>query len=77
MLRLKNIRIEGKKAEADYYPEDSNECGHISVDLETRKISRLDELKGYWFCYPAHARQALLRMADEHDERKEALVMWY
>ena len=77
MLRLKNIRIERKQAEADYFLENSDECGHILVDLETRKISQLDELEGYWFAYPAHARQALLRMADEHDERKEALVMWY
>ena len=31
MLRLKNIRVMNNVAEADFYPEDCPNCGHIVV----------------------------------------------
>ncbi len=77
MLRLKSIKITEDLAEADYYPEDSTKPLHIIVDLHSREIRDVERDAEYRFWYPAHARQALLRMADEHDERKETLVMWY
>lgn len=77
MVRLKNIKIEGKTAEADFYPEDSNICGHVIVDLETGEIISLKEVPGYGVSYSGHARQRLIKMEKEKDNRRECLVMWY
>lgn len=77
MLRLKNIRIGDKTAEADFFPEDLQEYGHIVVDLEKRDIVSITHVKGYTVMHPSHAKRELLRMADEGDRRQECLVMWY
>ena len=77
MLRLKNIRITDKMAEADYYPEDSKQCGHIVVDLVTQETVTCDDVPGYWEMYPGHAKWHLIRMAAAGETDKERLVMWY
>lgn len=77
MLRLKNIRIEGKIAEADFYPEDRDKFGHIKVDLSTNEIISCDEVPGFGDSYSGHARQRLARMAKENEQREECLMMWY
>lgn len=77
MLRLKNIRIENGKAEADFYPEDSTTAGHIIVNLSNRKIISCDDVPGYGESYRGHARQHLLRMAEENNTATERTVMWY
>lgn len=38
MLTLKNITINSKTAEADYFPEAEVEASHIVVDLENAEI---------------------------------------
>ncbi|MBR2895797.1 MAG: hypothetical protein IKC03_09105 [Oscillospiraceae bacterium] len=77
MLRLKNIKVGDKIAEADFIPEDSQECGHIVVDLERKEVIAITHVKGYEIMHPSHAKRQLLRMADAGDHRKECLVMWY
>lgn len=77
MLRLKNIKINSEVAEADFYPEDSEICGHIVVDLHTEEIQSIQHVPGYEFMYPGHAAWKLIDMAKEHDESSECLVMWY
>ena len=38
MLTLKNITINSKTAEADYFPEAEVEASHIVVDLENARL---------------------------------------
>lgn len=77
MLRLKNIKIWAEKATADFYPEDGNNAGHIVVSLADGEIVSCDDVVGYGDSYKAHARQNLVRMAKEKDNRSEILIMWY
>lgn len=77
MVRLVNVKMDGKVAEADFIPEDSKEAGHIRVDLETGEIIDCVNVPGYGASYRAHARQGLVRMAKERDTRSECLIMWY
>ena len=77
MLRLKNIKIGKKTAEADYYPEGQEQSGHISVDLSTNEIISCDEIPGYGASYRGHARQHLVKMAKEKSHQEECVVMWY
>lgn len=77
MLRLENIVIGEKIAEADFIPEDETKSGHIRVNLETEEIESVDHVPGYEFMYPGHARQRLVRMAKEHDTRTSCLVVWF
>ena len=77
MVRLVNIKMNEKVAEADFVPEDSKAAGHIRVDLETGNIMDCVDVPGYGASYRAHARQGLVRMAKERDSRTECLIMWY
>lgn len=77
MLRLKNVKIENKMGEADFYPEQEENCGHILVDIESGEILHLDNVPGYEVMYPRHAAQALCTMARQNDTRKERYVLWY
>ena len=77
MLRLKNVRIGSEYAEAEFYPEDSKDAGHIVVRLSDGEISSCKEVPGYGASYRGHARQRLVKMAKENDQRSECLVMWY
>ena len=77
MVRLKNIKIEGKVAEADFYPEDSKVCGHVVVDLEKCKLTEYRDVPGFGESYRGHTLWRLIRMAKENDKRTECLVMWY
>lgn len=77
MLRLKNVKIGSKYAEADFYPEDGKEVGHVVVDLSTEEISSCETVPGYGDSYSGHARQKLVKMSKQGDTRKECLVMWY
>ena len=76
MLRLKNVKIGSKYAEADFYPEDSGRAGHV-VDLSSGEVASCNEVPGYGEMYCAHVRQCLVKMAKENDSRSERLVMWY
>lgn len=77
MVRLVNVKMDGKVAEADFFPEDSQEAGHILVDLETGNIMECVNVPGYGASYRAHACQGLIGMAEEGDTRSECLIMWY
>ena len=76
MLRLKNVKIGSEYAEADFYPEDGREFGHVVVDLSGGEIASCTEVPGYGASYSGHARQRLMKMAKENDHRSECLVMW-
>lgn len=76
MLRLKNIKIENGKAEADFYPEDSKNAGHIVVNLENNEIISCEDVNGYGESYRGHAKQHLIRMAKDNNITTERTVMW-
>ena len=77
MLRLKNIRIGSEYAEADFYPENIQQAGHIVVNLSTEEISSCSDVPGYGASYRGQAAQCLVKMANENDLRNECTVMWY
>lgn len=77
MLRLKNVKIESEYAEADFYPEDGAVFGHVVVGLSDGEIISCVPASGYGDSYTGHARQRLVSMAKENDNREECLVMWY
>lgn len=77
MLRLKNIKIGIDKAEADFYPEDSKNCGHIVVSLETKEIVSCNDVLGFGESYRGHAKLHLLKMAKDRNTDTERTVMWY
>ena len=77
MVRLVNIKIDEKVAEADFIPEDSPEAGHIWVNLVTGDILDCINVPGYGASYRTHARQRLIKMAKEGNTRPECLIMWY
>ena len=77
MLHLKNVKIGSEYAEADFYPEDSKEAGHVVVNLSNGEIESCIEVPGYGASYRGHALQKLLKMAEEKDTRRECRVMWY
>lgn len=80
MLTLKNIKIEDGIAEADFYPEDSQECGHIVVDTKAGqwgKIISCVHMEEYGEMYSAHAWMHLVELAKSGDNRTFSRVMWY
>ena len=77
MLRLKNIKIGNGKAEADFYPEDSEKSGHIVVSISGKEIIACNDVLGYSESYRGHAKQHLIKMANENNTATERIVMWY
>lgn len=77
MLRLKKIRIENERAEADFYPENIQQAGHIVVDLSSEEIVSCTDVPGYGASYKGQAAQRLVKMAKAQDYRTECTVMWY
>ena len=77
MVRLKNIKIGSKFAEADFFPEDSKISGHVVVDLEMREITDFCDVPGFGDSYRGHTFLKLVKMARENDKRTECIVMWY
>ena len=62
MLRLKNVKIGNKYAEADFYPENSLQVGHIVVDLSTREIVSCVSVPGYGPMYEGHVTVNSIRL---------------
>ena len=78
MLVLRNINKKDNIIEADFYPEDGKEYGHIKVDLITGKYISLDLAKGYEHSTcPSHAKRELIAMAKMEEFPVERVVMWY
>lgn len=79
MVTVKNLKRTDKTIEADFYPENSSEAGHIVVDIASGEILSRVEARGYErrFSYTAHARQALLEFARSDELPEKHVVMWY
>lgn len=79
MVTLKNLKKTTNTIEADFFPEDSKENGHLVVEVESGKVlSRIDP-RGYEgrFSYAIHTKQALLELAQEEALPETYTVMWY
>ena len=79
MLRLRNIVKSDTQISADYYPEDSEVKGFVSVDIESGEILDSDTTSydEPFNAYLSHAVQALSKMADSDTMPPEKVIMWY
>lgn len=78
MVRLKNIERNSNIIECDIIPEDSIESGHVSVQIDSKKIENFSLPNGYEWCrnHVEHARMALLKLVQEDNIPNEKLIMW-
>ena len=80
MVRLKNIEKNDTAVWCDIYPENSKEPGFLKV-LFSRpdKIETFSLPRGYEddISHVNHARDALSKMIEKNEFKKERLVMWY
>ncbi len=78
MVVLRAIKRNQNKIEADYYPENRNAYGHISIDLSNGK--RLEHIPApdcFHEMYGSHAETELLRLAKLEKLPQEKFVLWY
>lgn len=78
MITLRNIKRTEQTIEADFYPEDSKEAGHMVFDLltgEVRKCSVPEEYRG--LTYASHAKRALKDLAKEKTLEETYTIFWY
>lgn len=78
MVVLRNIKRNDNLIEADYFPENDNAKGHISVDTVKNEIIDLIKAKGYEHSSaPLHAKNELLKLSAVEKLPQERTVMWY
>ena len=79
MVRLKNIERNNNIIECDIIPEDSEEYGHVAVNIETADVESYCLPENFEWCtnHVRYAKWVLLEMADDLDLPEERLVMWY
>ena len=79
MLRLKKVKKIDNEVTAEFYIEDSSECGHIVIDINIMDIKEYSMPSGREtnFIYLAHARYSIIKMIEENNIVEERLVMWY
>lgn len=79
MLRLKKVKKIDNEVTAEFYIENSSECGHIVIDINIMDIKEYSMPSGWetGFIYLAHARYSIIKMIEENNIVEERLVMWY
>ena len=78
MVILREIRKNKNLIEADYYPEDDSNKGHISIDISTGEIVENKGVMGYENSTVSyHVKKALVRLASLDKIPKQKTVMWY
>lgn len=79
MLRLKKVKKIDNEVTAEFYIEDTSECGHIVIDINIIDIKEYSMPSGREtdFMYLAHARDSIIKMIEENNIVEERLVMWY
>ena len=86
MVILRNlIKTSDNIIECDYYPEDRKTYGHVSINVETRKIIEKDskrEENDEIDMYFNHAALKLLKIGEtdafkNNSFKSEYSVMWY
>lgn len=77
MITLKRIKRENNIIEADYYPEDSKECGYFKLNTDNGNILEFKSAEGYGKVTASHAKRELLRIAKLESLPEEKTIMWY
>lgn len=79
MVRLKNLKKNNTIIESDIIPEDSVNSGHIIVDLKLGTTIDYSLPEGYEWCmnHVNHAKNNLIKLAQEEHLPEQYLVMWY
>ena len=79
MVRLRNLRKTDTIGECDIIPEDSQQVGHITVNLNSGKLEEVLLPEGYEWCenHVYHAARNLIALLKGDDIPEEYLVMWY
>ena len=82
MLSLKNVKKEKNRIYADYYPEDWEEYGSISVNCNDLndyeiKLSPTDKKEYSANPYAINALNVIRNMAKGEKEIKDCTIMWY
>lgn len=77
----RNVEIKkiDNEVTAEFYIENTSECGHIVIDINIMDIKEYSMPSGWEtdFIYLAYARDSIIRMIKENDIVEERLVMWY
>ena len=81
MLKLKNVEKKNNWIYAEYYPEDWNEYGSVSVnslniDDYSVELSPKDEKEYSAYPYAVNALNALRDMAEGKREIKDCTIIW-
>jgi hypothetical protein len=79
MVKLKNLKKNNATIESDIIPEDSDNSGHIVVDLDQGITIDYSLPEGYEWCmnHVNHAKNKLIELAKEEHLSEQYLVMWY
>lgn len=79
MVKLKNIKKNNQIIECDILPEDSEEYGHIVVDLSSHKLISYSLPKEYEWCkkHVFHAHHKLISLSKSNELLTNAIVVWY
>jgi hypothetical protein len=82
MLYLKNVRKEDNRIIADYYPEDWNEHGTVSVNINDLDdfemiLSKTDEKEYSAYPYAIEALNGIRSMAEGEREIEDCIIMWH
>ena len=79
MVVLKQIKRDKNVISAMYYPENQEQGGFLSVDIETGDEIESTPAPGYGTCDAAryYGRMKLLNLAKKKDLPKETYQMWY
>lgn len=80
MVRLFNILFDGNSISCDYFPENSNDIGKVTVDAKTREVTNVEfsEYEHGKKMYVAHVRAKLSELLDMGQPiPKEAQAIWF
>lgn len=79
MLKLINVKQNNGIISADYIPENEEDVGSVSIDIETMEVvkSNPSKYEGEFHCYLNHAIDALKKVVEAEEVPEEKLVMWY
>lgn len=78
MIKLKNIKKTAQTIEADFYPEESKEAGHMVFDFLTGEVLECFVPEGYRnLTYASHAKMALRDLAKKEALEETYTILWY
>lgn len=81
MLTLKNLKMIDGYLEADYFPSENREVGHIKIDCKTLQVveEKVTSVDGVTKQYFAHARAKMKELIQERVTgfEEEIVVAWY